>query len=95
VWRSAIRGDVNPTWVGRRVNEHIEAGRLPGLKYFRSAYKRGYTLEAEKIVAFLADRAGLPLTEVVARWEADREEAQNAAQQPSPPPSGSNAGMTA
>jgi hypothetical protein len=57
VWKSVIRGDVNPTWVGRRVNMHIEGGRLKGLKAKRTGVKRGYVLDPELVVRFIAERA--------------------------------------
>jgi len=57
VWKSVIRGDVNPTWVGRRVNTHIEAGRLKGLTPKRTGVRRGYVLDPELIVQFIAERA--------------------------------------
>lgn len=57
VWKSVIRGDVNPTWVGRRVNMHIEGGRLKGLKAKRTGVKRGYVLDPECVIRFIAERA--------------------------------------
>lgn len=68
VWRSTIRGDVNPSWVGRRVNMHIEQDRLPGLKQYRTSTVRGYVMDSEVIVRFLADRGGRDANQVVAEW---------------------------
>ena len=68
VWRSTIRGDVNPSWVGRQVNKHIEGGRLPGLTAYRDGVKRGYYLSAEVVVRYLAERAGRDIDSVVEEW---------------------------
>ena len=69
VWRSAIRGDVNPTWVGRHVNMHIEAGRMKGLTPYRNQVMRGYEIESEMVVRFLAVRARRDPDAVVVEWQ--------------------------
>lgn len=63
-----VRSQDNMIWAGRRVAEHVQAGRLTGLSAFRLSTERGYMLDPLCIVRFLAKRAGQDVRMVVDRW---------------------------
>jgi hypothetical protein len=68
VWRQTICEDIDSHWIGRRIGVHIDSGRLPGLRQYRTSAQRGYMIDPDLIVQFLAQRAGKDSHTVVEEW---------------------------
>lgn len=77
VWRSSIRGDVNPSYVGKQIGKHIAAKRITGLAAARSSTQRWYELDPLLVIRFLAERAGRDEQQLVVEWEQAKNAANN------------------
>lgn len=52
-WEQVFARKVNAKWLKRRMTEHLEAGRLPGMEWRRRGTGRGYVLHSRAMITYL------------------------------------------